>query len=175
MDGHQERPDTRLELYLLISMALGIFFAGDWLILRIARGEGRAYPAEFLLLAIMAALLLYLIWLIVGLATVSYAVSEGQLRLSHRLRPPVALDLEGPLALHRWRGRWGWSGGSERDLGVEEVDHFPPLWLFGSGSVWVVVGRTAQGERRAVALRPSPLLLVLLKRRVEERRALSGD
>ncbi len=175
MDGHRETPDTRLEQYLLIAIGLGILFAGDLLVLRIKADPAHTHPAEFLLLALLAALLLYLAWLFLGMQTVRYHLDGGHLHLHQLLRRPLVLRLDAPLGLHRWRYRWGWSGGAEKDLGVEEIDHFPPLWAFGSSKVWVLVGQTAGGDRHAVALRPSPRLLALLKETVAERRAMHGD
>lgn len=171
--GHQEAPDTRLERYLLIALSIGALLAGDRLVARIWADLDRPHTPEFIGLALLLALALYCGNLCLSLATVRYAIDGDQLVLRQGLRR-VVIDLASPLHLHRWRSRWAWSGGAVRDLGVEEIDLFPPLSLFRHATLWVVAGRTPQGAYRAVALRPSPRLLALLKERVAAQRAI-GD
>ncbi|MFZ5827946.1 MAG: hypothetical protein ACOY94_26880 [Bacillota bacterium] len=169
MHGHREAPDTRLERYLLIALLIAILLGADRLVLLIYSDLERVHTAEFIGLALLAALALYLLLLLLSLATVRYTLTDdGQLVLRQGLRR-VVIELSGEVHLHRWRSRWGWSGGATRDLGVDEIDLFPPLWLFRGAGAWVVIGRTPKGARRAVALRPSPRLLSLLKEHVPER------
>lgn len=174
MHGHREAPDTRLERYLIIALLIAIFLGGDRLVLLIFADLERVHTAEFVGLALLAGLALYLLSLLLSLVTVRYTVTDDrQLVVRQGLRR-VVIELSGDVHLHRWRSRWGWSGGATRDLGVEEIDLFPPLWLFRGGRAWVVIGNTPKGRRRAVALRPSPRLLTLLKEHVPERRG-AGD
>lgn len=174
MHGHQEVPDTRLDRYLIVAAWIAIFLGGDRLVLRIFSDLERLHTGEFIGLALLSALALYLIALFLSLATVRYAVTDdGSLVLRQGLRRAV-IDLTSGIHLHRWRSRWAWSGGATRDLGVEEIDRFPPVWLLRQGGVWVVTGQTPGGRDRAIALRPSPRLLALLKERAAERR-VAGD
>lgn len=167
MHGHQERPNTRLERYLIGVLWIAILLVGDQLVLRIYSELDRTHTVEFVSLALLAALALYLAVLFISLATVRYRIADGRLWLRQGLRR-VEFDLTGEFHLHRWRSRWAWSGGVVRELGVEAIDHYPPLWLFRPGGVWVVVGTTPAGARRAVALRPSPRLLALLREELAE-------
>lgn len=174
MHGHREAPDTRLERYLIIALLIAILLGGDRLVLLIYSDLERVHTVEFIGLALLAGLGLYLVGLFLSLATVRYTLTDdGQLVVRQGLRR-VVIELSGEVYLHRWRSRWRWSGGAVRDLAVEEIDLFPPLWLFREGGAWVVIGKTPKGSRRAVALRPSPRLLALLKEHVPERRG-AGD
>lgn len=173
MHRHQEAPDTRLERYLTIALWIAILLAGDQLVLRILSDEEGPHTGEFIGLALLVGLALYLGLLFLHLVTVRYTVADGQLIFRQGWRQ-VVIDLDREISLHRWRSRWAWSGGASRDLPVEEIDLFPPLGTFRQGAVWVVVGDTPSGDRQAVALRPSPRLLALLKERVAVQRG-AGD
>ncbi|MFZ5814709.1 MAG: hypothetical protein ACOY93_05350 [Bacillota bacterium] len=168
MHRHQEVPDTRLERYLIILLLIGMLLVGDRLVARILSDLDRPHTVEFLALAFLAVLALYLLILFLHLLTARYTLTEGQLICRHGWTR-VALDLHGGLHLHRWRSRWAWSGGASRDLGVEELNIIPALGLLRQGSLWVVVGEEPGGVYRAVALRPSPRLLALLKGLAAER------
>ncbi len=169
---HQEQPDTRVERYLcLAGMALA-FLAGDQLVLRIVREPAVPHTLHFLGLGLLLWLSLYLLWLLVTLRTVRYAFSGDELILRQGWRR-LAIPLGEGIQLCRWRNRWAWAGAAERDLGVSEVELFPPLWFGRSHSVWVVRYPGPDGERRAAAFHPSPELLVLLKM-AREREGMAG-
>lgn len=166
IDGQQESPETRLERYLIVASWIGILLVGDQLVLRIWSNLDTPHTGEFVGLALLLALALYLVVLFWQLSTVRYTFEGGRLEARQGLRR-VTIDLTaGPFHLHRWRARWAWSGGAERDLGVEAIDHFPPMATFRQSGLWVLSGQTPQGAHRAVALRPSPRLLALLKEQV---------
>lgn len=163
MDIHQEAPETRWERSLILVVALAILLAGDRLVARIFTDLKRPPTVEFVGLALLLGLAIYLGILFYHLLTVRYGIDEEALWL-RRGMSQVRIDLREGIHLHRWRDRWGWSGETERDLGVEAIDLFPSLLLFRRGTVWVVASR-GEGPVRAVALRPSPRLLALLRER----------
>lgn len=168
MRYHQERPDTRIDRYIALGLIAATFLTGDRLLLRITQSNrSQPLPLEFLGLAALAALLLYLIWNTVSLFTVHYLLADDQLTLRQGLQK-YTIPLDGSAQLHRWRYRWGWSDGPRKDLGVEEIALFPAVWFWREAPVWVVTFAAAQGERRAAAFRPSPELLELLRTRTRE-------
>lgn len=168
---HQEVPETRWERSLIIFSWFAILLAADLLVGRIKTDLKRPPTVEFVGLALLLGLAIYLAYLFYQVLTLSYVIDEEALWLRWG-RGQVRIDLSQGIHLHRWRERWGWSGGSERDLGVEAIAFFPSLLLFRRATVWVVASR-GEGPARAVALRPSPRLLALLRERSIHR--MAGD
>lgn len=168
-EQNRESPDSRLERCLIIVLWIGILLTGDRLVAWIWSDLDRRHTGEFMALALLLGLALYLGVAFINLVTLRYTYGEGRLEARQGFRR-VTIDMGGPLHLHRWRYRWAWSGGATRDLGVEEIDLVPPLGFLRWSSVWVLVGHTPQGAHRAVALRPSPRLLALLKEEVSAQR-----
>lgn len=162
-DGeYQESPNSRLERYLIIALSIGILLTGDQLVARIWSEPDRPQTGAWIGLALLLGAAIYLALLFNSLIRLRYTLAEGRLVVRQGWRR-VVIDLEQPVQLHRWRYRWAWSGGAALDLGVVEIDLVPPLGLFRQGGIWVVAGQTPEGVHRAVALRPSPRLLSLLK------------
>lgn len=162
VDGHyQEQPETRVERYLVGALLLAVFLTAGWLVARIRATPGAAHPLEFTGLFLLLALAAYLGLLAYELLTVHYVLGEQQLRVAQGRRM-VVFDLLQPIRLHRWLHRWEGSGSAAADLGVPEVEWYPPLALVRTG-FWVVMGCDQTGRPRAVALRPSPRLLALLR------------
>lgn len=162
MQIHREVPETRLERMACLGGVLAALGASGWALLQI---RGSAQPVHvwiFLALSGMVSLSIYLAWLLYGLSTTRYEVDGRRLRLI--LGPRQVEVVAGQmLQLCRWRSRWMWTGGVQTELGVEEVDLFPPFWLGAAPSTWVVVFQSDDGDRRAVTIRPSPELLATLK------------
>lgn len=168
MRYHQEKPDTRVDRYICLGLIAAALLAGDHLLLRLSQaGKEQPVPLLFLGLAMLAALLLYLVWVTVSLFTVRYALADHQLILQQGSGRCV-IPLDRPVGLHRWRYGWGWSDGPRQDLGVEAIALFPALWFWRETPIWVVTFVTGSGERRAAAFRPSPELLELLRERIRE-------
>lgn len=170
---HQERPESRLERGVCITLAITAVLMGDRLILQISLQPFAMHLWRFVGLALLFGLLLYLGWLVWLLSTVTYAIDGARLLLSQGgHRQTVALD--GSVHLYRWRSRWAWSGAPANDLGVGEIDLIPPLWLGRSPAVWVLLETKVTGERRAVAFRPSPALLGMVRAILREREDAAG-
>lgn len=169
MRDHQESPDTRIDRYICSALMVVLFLIGDRLLLKLKLNlfPEQPKPVEFLVLAFLAGLFLYLLWLLLSLFTVRYELADHHLILRQGLRR-VTVPLDGSAQLHRWRNRWGWSDGARRDLGVEAIPCFPPVWFWRPSPVWVMAFRTERGEQRAVAFRPSAGLLALLRDRTRE-------
>lgn len=159
---HSEQPETRLERGLVVALCAGALTLGGLLIWLIVSRPGRPHPAEFIGVLLLAALAGYLGLLYHALMTVRYVLGEQQFTCRQGRRQ-ITLDLTRPIQLQRWLNRWGGSDRAARALGVEAVDHYPPLSLMRAGAVWVVSGWDLKGEFRAVAVRPSPRLLALLR------------
>lgn len=162
MIEHAEQPETRQERYLVIALAAGDLLLGGLLVWLIVGSADRAHPVEFVGLILLLAFGAYLGLLFRELTTVRYELGEQRFGCAQGFRQ-ITLDLTRPTHLQRWLNRWGGSERAARELGVEAVDHFPPLSLFHRGAVWVVTGWDTAGTFRAVALRPSPRLLALLR------------
>ncbi|MBP2017105.1 hypothetical protein J2Z79_000479 [Symbiobacterium terraclitae] len=158
--AHRERPDTRLELYLVAGLLLAACAGAGWLVARIAGAAGAPRPLEFAGLLFLLVLAAYLCLMAYELRTVCYLLEEQELRVAQGRRA-VTIDLSRPIRLHRWLNRWNGEA-APRDLGGVAVEWYPPLALVRTGT-WVVLGQDASGQRRALALRPSPRLLALLR------------
>ncbi|MFB5084340.1 hypothetical protein [Symbiobacterium thermophilum] len=162
MDGpYLERPDTRAEQYLVGALLAAVCLAAGWLVVRIRSTPGAAHPLEFTGLFLLLALAAYLGHAGYELSTVRYALRDQRFRVAQGRRA-VELDLRQPLRLHRWLNRWDGSGAAAAELGVAEVEWYPPVALVRT-ACWVVVGHDPAGLCRAVAVRPSPHLLALLR------------
>lgn len=162
MRHHQERPETRLERYVAIAGIVVSLVAGDRLILSVVRGPDLIHTWRFMGLGLILALVVYLGWLLWALSTVRYIMAAERFVLGQGRRT-IVIDLGRGAQLYRWRVRWGWNGAAQRDLDVEEVAMMPPFWLWQGPAVYVLRYSDEQGEQRAVALRPSPQLLSLLR------------
>lgn len=158
--AHRERPDTRIELYLVAGLLLAACAGVAWLAARIYGAAGAPRPLEFAGLLFLLVLAVYLCLLAYELRTVCYLLGEQELRVSQGRRA-VTIDLSRPIRLHRWLNRWN-GDAAPRELGGVAVEWCPPLALERTGT-WVVLGDDTGGRRRALALRPSPRLLALLR------------
>ena len=178
MAGHYlERPQTRLEQYVIGTLLLAVFVAAGWLVVRIRATPGAAHPLEFTGLFLLLALAAYLGLVTHELLTVRYVLVGHQFTVAQGRRT-VNLDLRRPIRLHRWLRRWDGNGSAAAELEVADVEWFPPVVLART-ACWVVVGRAPDGRLRAVALRPSPRLLALLREhatpRWEENHGATSD
>lgn len=161
-DGHyQERPETRAERCLVGALLLAVCLTGGWLIARIRAAPGAARPLEFTGLFLLLGLAVYLGFLAYALLTIRYELGQRQFRVAQGRRA-VEFDLGHPIRLQRWLRRWDGSGSAVGELEVPDVEWYPPVVLART-ACWVVIGRGPDGLRRAVAIRPSPRLLALLR------------
>ncbi len=160
-EPYLERPDTRAERYLVGALLAAVCLAAGWLIARLRATPGAAHPLEFTGLFLLAGLAGYLLFAGWELLTVRYALGEQAFRAAQGRRV-AELDLTQPVRLHRWLGRWEGGGSAAAELGVPDVEWFPPFALVRT-ACWVVVGHDPAGRRRAVAIRPSPQLLARLR------------
>ena len=158
--AHRERPDTRIELYLVVGLLVAAFAGAGWLVARIRTAAGAPRPLEFAGLLLLLVLGVYLCLLAYELRTVCYLLGEQELRVAQGRRS-VTIDLSRPMRLHRWLNRWNGEA-APRELGGAAVEWYPPVAVVRTGT-WVVVGQDMEGRRRALALRPSPRLLALLR------------
>ena len=74
-------------------------------------------------------------------------------------RGVVELDLRQPFRLHRWLGGWEGGGSAAAELGVADVEWYPPFALCArrAGSWWGTTGRPAQrGGGPALAAASGP-------------------
>ncbi|HYF92830.1 MAG TPA: hypothetical protein VD969_11355 [Symbiobacteriaceae bacterium] len=168
MDFHHESPDTRWDRVFCIGGAAAAAAVLGWLIWRVKASPDHVHTLEFIALALLAGLALYFAWLIYALSTVRYVVQDNRLLLQQawsRLEVPLTAGTH----LYRWRYRWTWDGGAQRDLGVEILHLFPPFWMWRENEIWVL-----HAAGKAVAFRPSPRLLADLKARVRHAGALAG-
>jgi hypothetical protein len=164
----RETPATHIERGVCIGVIIIATAGMVWLGVRTAGDLDRNHTPEFLGLALLAGLLLYLGWLLWALWTVHYELDGDRLRLRQGpFHAEVALD-QGT-HLHRWRGRWMWEGGAQRDLSVTAIALFPPFWLGRSSDTWVV-----QRSDKAIAIRPSAELLSEIKSRVRQAGSVAG-
>lgn len=165
---HQEMPECRLERRLIIGLWLLILVGGGLLVRLIRVDPDRSHLAEFMGLLLLLALALYSGLLFYQLSTVQYGIGPEALHLQQG-RGGVSIDLTREVRLYRWRNRWGLGEGLTQDLNVASIQLFPPLSLLRPSTVWVVVGWDLAGEERAVVIRPSPALLLLLRERAVPR------
>lgn len=168
LESLREAPNTWAERSFCMAAAAGALAGMVWLSIRIAGALDRNHTPEFVAMALLIGLLLYLGWVLLALWTVRYSLAGGKLLLE---QGPVKTEI--PLGrqahLHRWRSRWMWEGGAQKDLGVSAVAFFPPLWLLRGKEIWVL-----QHGEKAVAFRPSAKLLAAIKQRVREPGARTG-
>lgn len=167
MDAYVETPYTYPVRLLCMAGVAGAAGGSLWLWERIQGDLEHPHPVEFMILAALAWLALYLLWQLLVLSTVRYRLEHDRLILRQGVSRLV-IPLDGRVRLHRWRWGWAWSGGSQRDLGVEELALFPPLWIDRTSSTWVVAFPGANGGPRAVAFQPTPELLSRLKAKLRE-------
>jgi hypothetical protein len=161
VDQHHERPETRLERYLIGALFGVVLLSGALLVGRIRRAPEEPHPAEFVGLLLLLACTAYLGLLCYELLTVHYVLGEQQFLAAQGFRR-LTFDLARPIRLQRWLNRWNGDGAVTRELNVEAVEWYPPFALVRTGG-WVVTGWDLNGRYRAVAFRPSPRLLALLR------------
>lgn len=158
--AHQERPDTRVERYLVGGLLAAALAGIGWLIARLRGAAAGPHPLEFVGLVLLLVLVAYLCLLGHELLTVCYLLGEQELRVCQGRRMAI-IDLTRPMRLYRWLNRWNGEA-APRELGGLVVEWYPPLAVVRTG-IWVVEGEDPAGQRRALALRPSPRLLALLR------------
>ena len=171
MRSLQESPGTRIERLICV---IGIILSGGgivWPVLRMRADFRQQHAGEFILLAGAIGLALYLGYLLWVLTTVQYTLTDAGLQLRQAWHTRQ-IHLGSEVHLHRWRARWAWSGIAQKELGVAEIELYPPLWL--SHSAWVLLCRGEEGSLLAVAFCPSPALLAEVKALVRESKGLAG-
>jgi hypothetical protein len=168
-----ERPNNWLERITAVITLAAVAAGGAWLGLRIGRAPGEPHPFEFMGLSMAALLVLYLAWLLWALATLRYTLHADRLLIVQGFRR-TEVPLDGAVRLVRWRKRWSWAGHAQRDLGVGEVELYPPLWVGRSEATWVVCWQQVTGRRRAAAIRPSAALLAGLRELSRHENGLAG-
>lgn len=160
MQDFREFPGTRIHGSVAIGLGVAALTGMGWVGWRVDWNADGSHTYAFIGLAALLGLAFYCAWLAWALYTVQYELTEGRLTLrqswSHR-----EVDLADGVRLHRWRSRWAWSGGVQKDLGVAEVELFPPAWP--GRQAWVLVFPAGAGGSRAVAFCPSPELLARIK------------
>ena len=162
MGVHAESPDTRPTRNLCMGGATLVLGGIVWVAYSLYENPDGTHVGLFLTLALLLAVEFYLAWVIWVLSSVAYYVEDGTLSIAQGwqcLHVPRAQFLH----MHRWRQRWIWNGVAQMELGVEEVALCPPVWVSQRGTVWVVVYEGDDGERKAVAIQPTPKLTGHLK------------
>ncbi|HWI61236.1 MAG TPA: hypothetical protein VNT75_05350 [Symbiobacteriaceae bacterium] len=168
MEMYQETPDIRWDrVFCMIGMG-GAAVAMGWLAWRVISEPNQSHALEFVAAALLLGLFLYFGWLIWALSTVRYTLTPGRLLL-RQAWSRVEMPLSPETHLYRWRHRWSWDGGVQRDLSVETVRLFPPFWLWQEDEIWVL----ASGQQ-AVAFRPSGHLLAQVKAQVRNTTGMAG-
>lgn len=163
MSVYHETPNVRLERIACIIILTVAFLLGDWLIGRVWGSPNQEHLPEFLSIAALIALAFYMGWLIYCLSNARYQVDDQRLVIRWGFRS-VEVPMNSVVNLYRWRRRWMWTGTIQAETGVEEIELFPPVWVEADRqATWVLVYEVSPSERRAVALRPSPVLLGRLK------------
>jgi len=158
----EEAPHTKPARTLCIGAAVVVLGAIAWAAYGLAKSPDGTHLGRFLATALLLGLEFYLLWLIWTLSSVSYRLESGVLALAQGWQR-LNVSRGQILHVHRWRHRWVWNGAAQTELGVEEIALFPPIWIGPPGTVWVVVYEVKDGERKAVALQPSPQLVGTLK------------
>lgn len=167
LEPERERPDVRKDQIVVYALLGGALLIGAWLVLRVLGNAYTNHTAEFLGLAFTLAAGSYLGWLAWLHRTARYTITGTSIVLEQGNRR-LEVDLNTILQLVRWRRRWMWNGIAQQDLGVGEVEFWPPIWWASRSDLWVLVFES-EGERAAVMLRPSSRLLATLKAWVWER------
>lgn len=169
MEDQKEPPDVRKDQVAVYALLAAVGLIDIWLILRVLGNAYTNHTGEFLGLAITLAAAGYLGWLVRLYRTARYTLTGSHLILEQG-NQRLELDLNSLLQLVRWRRRWMWSGMAQDELGVAEVEFWPPIWWAPRSELWVLVFEQ-NGERGALMLRPSVRLLATLKAWVWERRS----
>lgn len=168
MRHHQEKPNLRVDRIVCITGVVGLLLLADWLVLGIARDLDNTQPWRFFALVGAIGLAIALGWMAFAYSRVSYGLDGDVLTISSAVRVHQ-IPLTDVANLYRWRQRWLWHGSAAADLGVDYVTLLPNT-LLKVRSIWVVVYRTSDGDRRAVGIVPSAKLLALLKATAWERK-----
>jgi|GEM_PF-3407047 len=168
MEPYSEVPDTRWDRVFCIAGAAASLAGMGWLAWRVMGDLEQVRTVEFIVMALLVGLFCYFMWLVLALSTVRYTLQGDRLVLQQawsRLEVPLSPDVH----LYRWRQRWSWDGGAQRDLNVESLRLFPPFWLWREEEMWVL-----QVHGVATAIRPGPRLLSEIKARVRQAGGLAG-
>lgn len=170
MAQHEESPKIQLERDLCIGGLILVAGGVVGLLAPLFRQSGGVHTWRFLLVSLLIAVGVYLARQFTLLTGLRYMVRQGVMVLAMGGKRMLEIPAERMLGLHRWRGRWLWSGMAENDLQVAALEHFPPLWV-GVGGTWVLVYITVAGERRGVVFHPSQRLLHAIRDELKDRRA----
>lgn len=173
MELFEERPDVALDRQIFRGAAAAAAIGAAMLLWQVYRDPNGLQTLRFLAFFCLLALAGYFGWTAHGFSSVLYTITDGTLWLRYRLGQ-VEVPLDEIIHVARWRHRWLWSGNLEADLGVEEAGFIPPGLFLGNRLAWVVVYRAQDGDRHALAIRPSARLLVALKNRTWNSRVLGG-
>lgn len=167
LEFEHERPDVRRDQSAVYALLGAVVLIVAWLVLRILGNAYTNHTVEFLGLAFALAAGVYLGWLAWLYRTAQYTIMGSHIILEQGNRR-LEVELNTVLQLVRWRRRWMWNGIAQQDLGVGEVQFWPPIWWASRSDLWVLIFES-NGERAAVMLRPSVQLLATLKAWVWER------
>lgn len=170
--AHQERPELQQDRAVVL-FALGAAAAGAiWLLVRILGDREVVHAWETLTLILLLSAATGLAWVLRLYRSAEYLLMDDALRLC-QFRRETRLPLAKMQSLYRWRQRWNWSGNAEKDLGVELVTLYPPVWWVKKKDLWVIVYETEDGRLEGACIRPSQKLLSFLKRWLWERKGVA--
>lgn len=172
-EPYAEQPKTLIDQAASLVVLAGALVMVVWLATTIHLGDDRNHTPAFVGIASLAVLAVYMAWLVWTMRSLRYMLVGDELSFSQGWQHlNIALSPDRSPHLYRWRSRWLWSGGVQRDLGVTEVAVFPPVWFWKPSATWVLVYVDPKsGEKHAVAFRPTARLLNEIKAWVREAQA----
>lgn len=154
----EEQPRSGLEFLICSLSGVGLGGLSLWLVRGAVQNPTSYQGHEMIGAVCLLALAAYFGYLSWCLHTCRYSLAGSKLTLRQGLTTRE-VDLTHSPNMHRWKPQWMWSRSLQGDLGLTEVDLFPPISFFREHSTWVLVYTDEDGEARGVAFRPSPRLI----------------